>query len=67
MPFATCWATEVSLKPLDEVLLCVLGMQPSEIAGLEMDDYWDWVGAAERKLKRDAQRDQALYGLRTLG
>ncbi|WP_203234280.1 hypothetical protein [Burkholderia mayonis] len=40
------------LRPLDEVLLLVLKMQPSEIAELDLDDYWHWVGAAEREIKR---------------
>ncbi|KVN33294.1 hypothetical protein WJ63_04720 [Burkholderia pyrrocinia] len=42
------------LWPLDEVLLLVLNMQPSEIAELEMDDYWRWIDAAEREIKRRA-------------
>lgn len=42
------------LRPLDEVLLLVLKMQPSEIAELEMDDYWHWIDAAEREIKRRA-------------
>ncbi|OLZ69563.1 hypothetical protein BS642_21280 [Chromobacterium violaceum] len=50
--FAKCWASENSLQPLDEVLLIVLRMQPSEIDGLEMVDYWFWVEVAERELKR---------------
>lgn len=52
MPFATWWATEAQLKPLDEVLLLVLRLPPSEINALDMEDYWFWVEAAERELKR---------------
>lgn len=46
------------LRPLDELLLLVMKMQPSEIVELDMDDYWWWVGAAEREVKRriDAAR-----------
>ncbi|QND84165.1 Uncharacterized protein ChrSV_1938 [Chromobacterium vaccinii] len=34
------------------MLLIALRMQPSEIDGLEMVDYWWWVEVAERELKR---------------
>ncbi|AOJ73566.1 hypothetical protein WS83_12505 [Burkholderia sp. MSMB2042] len=40
------------LRPLDELLLLVLKMQPSEIADLDLDDYWHWIDAAEREIKR---------------
>ncbi len=40
------------LRPLDELMLLVMKMQPSEIAELDMDDYWWWVGAAEREVAR---------------
>ncbi|MCM2494543.1 hypothetical protein NDN95_20865 [Burkholderia glumae] len=45
---------DAALRPLDEVLLVVLKIQPSEIADLYMDDYWYWVDAAERELKRQS-------------
>jgi len=32
----------------------VLRIQPSEIDALEMDDYWWWVGVAEREIQRRA-------------
>ncbi|KKI12146.1 hypothetical protein [Comamonas thiooxydans] len=41
-----------ALWQLDEILLLVLRLQPAEIDGLEMDDYWLWVGAADREIKR---------------
>lgn len=50
--FASSWARAEGLQAIDEVLLIVLRMQPSEIDGLAMDDYWFWVGAAEREIKR---------------
>ncbi|WP_231753743.1 hypothetical protein [Burkholderia savannae] len=37
---------------MDELLLLVLKMQPSEIADLDLDDYWHWIDAAEREIKR---------------
>lgn len=40
------------MKQLDEYLLLVLKLQPSEIDGLEMDDYFRWVEVAEREVKR---------------
>ncbi|ONU48663.1 hypothetical protein A8E62_25555 [Burkholderia cenocepacia] len=43
---------DLALRPLDEVLLLVLKIQPSEIAELDMDDYWHWIDAAEREIKR---------------
>ncbi|WP_257791896.1 hypothetical protein [Burkholderia mayonis] len=33
-------------------MLLVLKIQPSEIADLDMDDYWHWIDAAEREIKR---------------
>lgn len=53
--FATWWVTDSQLRPLDEVLLLVLRLQPSEIDQLPMDDYWFWIEAAERELKRREQ------------
>ncbi|OHX19491.1 hypothetical protein BI344_18055 [Chromobacterium sphagni] len=50
--FAKWWAPETSLQQLDEVLWIALRMQPSEIDGLEMVDYWWWVEVAEREIKR---------------
>lgn len=32
----------------------MLRIQPSEIDALEMDDYWWWVGVAEREIQRRA-------------
>lgn len=43
------------LQSWDEALLLVLRMQPSEIAALEMDDYWRWVGVCEREINRRAE------------
>ncbi|AHI66336.1 hypothetical protein [Burkholderia thailandensis] len=43
---------DATLRPLDEVLLLVLKMQPSEIAELDLDDYWHWIDAAEREIRR---------------
>ena len=51
-PFATWWAKDEELRRLDEILLLVLRIQPSEIDALEMDDYWWWIGVAEREIKR---------------
>ncbi|WP_267912145.1 hypothetical protein [Burkholderia pseudomallei] len=34
------------------MLLLVLKIQLSEIAELDMDDYWHWIDAAEREIKR---------------
>ncbi len=62
MPFVTWWAPETSLRPLDRYLLTVLRIQPSEIDGLEMDDYWDWIEEAEREVKRRNEMMQSLYG-----
>lgn len=53
--FARCGgmtAKADALWQLDEILLLVLRLQPAEIDGLEMDDYWQWVGAADREIKR---------------
>lgn len=46
------------LWQLDEILLLVLRLQPSEIDALEMGDYWDWVGAADREMKRRIKATQ---------
>jgi hypothetical protein len=43
---------DAALRPLDEALLIVLGIQPSEIDALEMEDYWYWLEVAERESKR---------------
>lgn len=40
----------------------VLRLQPSEIDALDMDDYWFWVGAAEREIKRKQRLMQQMYG-----
>lgn len=48
--------------PLDEALLTILRLQPSEIDGLDMDDYWFWIEAAEREVKRRNAITQALNG-----
>lgn len=53
--FARCGATTrkaAELWTLDEILLLVLRLQPSEIDGLEMDDYWQWVVSADKEIKR---------------
>ncbi len=34
------------------MLHLTLRLSPAEIDALEMDDYWKWLGVAERKLKR---------------
>ena len=44
------------------MLLTVLRIQPSEIDGLDMEDYWFWVSAAEREVKRRNEMMQSLYG-----
>lgn len=54
MPFGPWWASNDDLRQIDEVLLIVLRMQPSEIDALELDDYVWWAGAAEREVKRRA-------------
>lgn len=51
-PGATSESMDATLRPLDEVLLLVLKMQPSEIAELDLDDYWHWIDAAEREIRR---------------
>lgn len=48
--------------PLDEALLTILRLQPSEIDGLDMDDYWFWIEVAEREVKRRNAITQALNG-----
>ncbi|RCM51502.1 hypothetical protein PA82_03393 [Pseudomonas aeruginosa] len=40
--------------------MLVLRMQPSEIAGLEMDDYWRWCGVCEREISRRIESAEAL-------
>ena len=62
MPFGTWLAEETNLKQLDRYLLTVLRIQPSEIDGLEMDDYWGWVEEAEREVKRRNEMMRSLYG-----
>ncbi|GKT21654.1 hypothetical protein [Acidovorax sp. SUPP3334] len=57
-PFGGWWATDAALREIDEVLLLVLRIQPSEIDALEMEDYWWWAGVAERELKRRADAAQ---------
>ena len=44
------------------MLLTVLRVQPSEIDGLDMEDYWFWIGVAEREVKRRNEMMQSLYG-----
>lgn len=55
MPFAPWWVADSQLRPLDEVLLILLRMQPSEIDRLPMDEYWSWIEVAEREIKRREQ------------
>lgn len=62
MPFGTWLAEETNLQQLDKYLLTVLRIQPSEIDGLEMDDYWGWVEEAEREVKRRNEMMRSLYG-----
>lgn len=50
------------MRPLDEALLTALHMQPSEIDGLDMEDYWFWLEAAERVIHRQHAMMQAQYG-----
>ncbi|MGX1175485.1 MULTISPECIES: hypothetical protein [unclassified Pseudomonas] len=40
------------LQSWDEALLLVLRMQPSEIAQLDMAEYWRWVAVCEREINR---------------
>ena len=40
------------LRPLDEILLTVMRIQPAGIDELDMEDYWFWIEAAEREIKR---------------
>lgn len=40
--------------------MLVLRMQPSEIAGLEMDDYWRWCEVCEREISRRIESAEAL-------
>ena len=40
------------LQSWDEALLLVLRLQPSEIAQLDMVDYWRWVEVCEREINR---------------
>ena len=44
------------------MLLTVLRIQPSEIDCLDMEDYWFWIGVAEREVKRRNEMMQSLYG-----
>ena len=53
-PFGS-WGREAQLQALDEVLLIVLRIQPSEIDALEREDYRYWVEVAEREIKRRAK------------
>ncbi|OQS39969.1 hypothetical protein B0T45_11650 [Chromobacterium haemolyticum] len=62
MAFAPWWAAETELRRLDGYLLTVLRMQPSEIDGLEMEDYWGWIEETEREVKRRNETMQSLYG-----
>ena len=39
-----------------------MSIQPSEIDGLDMEDYWFWIGVAEREVKRRNEMMQSLYG-----
>ena len=43
------------------MLLTVLRIQPSELDGLDMEDYWFWIGVAEREVKRRNEMMQSLY------
>ena len=40
------------LQSWDEALLLVLRMQPSEIAQLDLPEYWRWVEVCEREINR---------------
>lgn len=40
------------LHSWDEALLLVLRMQPSEIARLDLVEYWRWVEVCEREINR---------------
>ncbi|WP_158253778.1 hypothetical protein [Chromobacterium alticapitis] len=42
------------------MLLTVLGLPPSEIDALAMDDYWFWCEVAEREVQRRGERQQQL-------
>ena len=50
------------LRPLDEILLTVMHIQPAGIDELDMEDYWFWIGVAEREVKRRNEMMQSLYG-----
>ncbi|AUH53234.1 hypothetical protein CXB49_21815 [Chromobacterium sp. ATCC 53434] len=55
------WSADpTTLKSFDEVLLTVLGLPPSEIDALAMDDYWFWCEVAEREVQRRGERQQQL-------
>ncbi len=58
--FGKWLAEETLLQSWDEALLLVLRMQPSEIAELEMEDYWRWVGVCEREINRRAELAEQL-------
>jgi hypothetical protein len=60
--FSTALSHDAALRPLDEALLAVLRIQPSEIDALDMEDYWFWVGAAEREAERRNRQLQGLFG-----
>ena len=44
------------------MLLTVVRIQPSEIDGLDMEDYWFWIGVAEREVKRRNEMMRSSYG-----
>ena len=50
--FAKWWMNDRDLRPLDEILLTVMHIQPAGIDELDMEDYWFWIEAAEREIKR---------------
>jgi len=50
--FRRCWAKAKTLNEWDSALLLVLGMQPSEIERLNMEDYWHWCEVASEEGER---------------
>lgn len=48
------------MQSWDEALLLVLRMQPSEIAELEMGDYWRWCETCEREINRRVEAAERL-------
>ena len=54
IPFGAWLAKEETFREADTLLLVVLKIQPSEIDGLELDDYWHWVKVAQKEAKRVA-------------